>query len=98
MINNWSDLVSAIKTWWHAPIKLERKQPEAMTPEEFKKLPRSILDVFNSANMKVVGDRYYAELRTKLQAGQTLTAEERHRLRMHDHIYEINDSLDHPDE
>ena len=98
MINNLSDLVSAIKTWWHAPIKLERKRPEAMTPEEFKKLPSSVFDILNMNPMSKYRTQYYDELRAKLRTGQKLTAEERYRLRMHDHVHQINDSLDHSDE
>jgi hypothetical protein len=102
VINKFSDLVSVVKVWWHAPINiaLKRKEPEAMTPEEFKKLPPNILDIFNNKpwSMKVVADKYYDNLRARIRAGEHLDAEEKYRLRMHDHINGINDSLDHPNE
>ena len=100
MINNLSDLFAALKAWWHAPIKIEfkKKEPEAMTPEEVKKLPPSVLDILNSNVIAKYREQYYSELRDRIKRGEHLTAEERYRLRMHDHIYQINDALEHPDE
>ena len=94
VINNLSDLIAAFKAWWHAPIKIElkKKEPEAMTPEEFKKLPPSILEVISNGSMKVMADRYYENLRDRVRHGEHLTVEERYRLRMKDHIDGINGS------
>jgi len=100
VINNLSDLIAAFKAWWHAPIKisLKRKEPEAMTPEEFKKLPPSVLEVFNNGSMRRMADDYYEHLRDKIRHGEYLTTEERYRLRMKDHIDGINHAWDNPDE
>jgi hypothetical protein len=107
VINNWSDLIAALKAWWHAPINLERK-PKLPEPSEYKsildgsnkpeRLPQSVLDILSKNTMTEYRKKYYDELRARLKRGDILTAEERYRLRMNDHISGINDSLDHPDE
>ena len=100
VINNLSDLIAAFKAWWHAPIKIElkKKEPEAMTPEEFKKLPQSVLDILNIDTMAKYRKQYYDDIRARLRANEFVSAEERYRLRMHDHINQINDVLEHPDD
>lgn len=97
MINNLSDLISAFKAWWHAPITFERKE-KVMTPEEFKKLPPSVMDLISNAPLKRYRDQYYDELRARRKAGEKLSSEEAYRLRMHDDISNLNYGLDHPDE
>lgn len=100
MINTWSDLVAALKAWWHKPIKIElkKKELEAMSPEEFKKLPQSVLDILNTNHMAECRKKYYDDIRARLRANEFVSAEERYRLRMHDHINQINDVLEHPDD
>jgi len=97
MINNLSDLVAAVKAWWHKPISLERK-PEPMTPEEFKKLPDNILNIISRGPSRELKDQYYGELRARIRRGEPVSADERYRLRMHDQINHLNYGLEHPDE
>lgn len=98
MVNNFSDLVAALKAWWHAPIKFERKQPEPMTPEEFKKLPTSILDLISNGPMQKYKDQYYSDLQARFKAGERLNSEEMYRLRMHRDIDHLNFGLEYPDD
>lgn len=90
MINTWSELYKAVKDWFHAPIKFERK-PEITTQEANELLRPKENRIFGTEEwnkiqregLKKVSDLYFNHLRDRLRAGETLSSEEMYRLRMY---------------
>jgi hypothetical protein len=106
MINTWSELWAAVKTWWNTELNLVRKQklPE---PSEYAsilnlKRPPVYSDEWNRREqldgLSRMSNAYFESLRTRLRQGEHLTLDEWQRLRMDEHVREINQALEHPEE
>src|SRR6267142_3781169 len=102
MINSWSELLAAIKTWLATPLKWERTIEEDFTAKyEDLMRPRKYKDPFEGLEKhgrKILSDQYFQHLRDKIKHGEHLTQDELYRLQMDEHIHGINEALEHPEQ
>lgn len=100
MINNWSELVAAIKAWWHAPINLktkveEKPEPTYKTEDLLRPLPphgdyperldQRVLDILNNSQIG------------RSRMADAMSRHERELRRIQQHIKDVNDALDNTD-
>ena len=100
MINTWAELIAAFKVWWNTELKFERKPKEPEVKYENLLRPAPYKDPFDldRVGRQRYNDAYIASLRARYQSGGFLTQDEMYRLRMDQHVRELNDSLEHQPE